>query len=168
MIFEKKINVFFLLVYRSRNNAKTIVGKNVRIGFGCQWEVGNDSTLIIGDNVTIRNNCLIALKDKAEIIIGKGSYIGPYSELFINEKLEIGSATLIAQRALIIDYNHKWDRKEGVSRSEFVGAPISIGSYCWLGAQVIVLAGTVIEDKALVGAGVKVRGRVAAGEKKVE
>lgn len=168
LFFEKRIQVFCLLVYRSRYDAKTVVGANVRIGAGCQWEVGKNSTLIIGDNVTIRNNCLIALKENAIIIIGNNTYIGPHSELFIEQKLEIGSSTLIAQRALIIDYNHKWDKIDGVSRSEFTSAPIAIGSKCWLGAQAIVLAGSIIEDKALVGAGVKVRGRVGAGEKKIE
>lgn len=166
--FEKRINTLCLLAYRSRNNAKTVIGKNVRIGFGCQWEVGKNSTLIIGDNVTIRHNCLIALKDNATIIIGNNTYIGPYSELFVRQKLEIGSSTLIAQRVLIIDYNHKWDKMDGVRRTEFISAPITIGSECWLAAQVIVLAGSIIEDSVLVGAGVKVRGRVSVGEKKVE
>lgn len=162
---EKKLNVLFLLAFRNRFGNKTSIGRNVRIGVGCHWRTGRNTELIFGDNVLIGDNCSIELKDNAKLIIGDNSYIGPNSEIFTMEKIEIGESTLVAQRCMIIDYNHKWDKDSGVKRKEFNSSPIRIGSRTWLGANVIVLSGSVIEDRCLIGAGAIVRGRVETGQK---
>lgn len=103
-----------------------------------RWEYG--SHIFVGDTVLINSDCIFM--DGADIVIG--------------------DRTLIAPRCMFITAGHPIVPEERIVRDPETGAfqhgfavnrPIQIGSDCWLGANVLVLAGVTIGDGTTVGAG---------------
>lgn len=163
--FEKKINPILLKLLAQAHKCNFKTGKNVRIASGCKWHFGKNSKIKFGDNVIIHSDCTLAVFRNSLLDIGDDSYIGPRTELLARESIRIGHNTLIAQNCKIIDCNHKWSEEGGVERKSFIKKAIVIGNRTWLGTNVIVTAGVIIEDNCLIGAGTVIRGHVSEGSK---
>lgn len=124
--------------------SRVVLGKCIRVHSGSKIKVRTGGKLIIGDNVKINYNCFIICHD--EIFIGDGTEFGP--NVFL--------------------YDHDHDYKKGLnidSKTEyFKKAPIVIGKNCWIGANSVLLRGTVLGDNCVVGAGSVINGQYSANE----
>jgi len=158
--YEKSIAPLRIRILSKAFGGAISVGKNVRIGTGCKFQFGEGSIFTIEDNATIRNNCMIIVHANSELVLKASSYIGSWSEIHARKKIRIGANSLVAQRCVLIDHNHKWNEESGVQRKEFLAKEIEIGDNVWICAGVIVVAGAQIEDKAVVPAGSVARGHV--------
>lgn len=121
-----------------KNGAK--IGKNVVICKNCKFD--NPQKLVIGDNVYIGNNF--------------------YSNCIGG--LTIGSGTIISYNCTIMTYNH--DYKEdlfmpyGLSN---IYKEVIIKERVWIGINVNIAGGVVIEENSVVGMGTTVAKRITAG-----
>lgn len=114
-----------------RGNGKVIIGDNVILYPNIIFWVDNkESKIVIGDNCKIGDNVII----KASF--GGGVYIG--------------KSTLIAANCYIIDSNHTTRLNGNFSCNDVKS--IHIGDNCWLGNNVTVLKGTLLNDGCIVGA----------------
>jgi len=73
--------------------------------------------------------------------------------------IRIGEGSLFGPGVKMISANH--DREE-LGR-HVPGPPIIIGRKCWIGANAVILPGTILEDFVTVAAGSVVNGRVESG-----
>jgi acetyltransferase-like isoleucine patch superfamily enzyme len=96
--------------------------------------------LVLGDDVRINAGCVLQAQDR----------------------LEIGSLTMIAAGCIIATANHDVSLRGLEAFGALRTAPVRIGSNCWLGAGVIVLPGVTIGDGTVVGAGSVVTGDLPA------
>ena len=116
------------------------IGKNVVICKNCRFD--NPQKLIIGDNVYIGNNF--------------------YSNCIGG--LKIGSGSIISYNCTIMTYNH--DYKEdlfmpyGLSN---VYKEVIIKEHVWIGINVNIAGGVVIEENSVIGMGTTVAKRITAG-----
>lgn len=110
------------------------LGKKLRVHSGTKIKVRRDGKLYIGANTKINYNCIIACHDS--ITIGGGTELGP--SVFL--------------------YDHDHDYRVGLKKNVFKTEPISIGKNCWIGANTVILKGTVIGDNSIVAAGSVVKG----------
>lgn len=85
------------------------------------------------------------------VLIGKGVFPGYVPGCYIHavNKIYIGDYTFIAPNVGIMSGNHEL----GDLRRQTEDAPVRIGNYCWLGMNTMVLAGVVLGDFTIVGAG---------------
>lgn len=131
------------VVLEFNKGSKVTLGKKVRVHSGSKIKVRSGAELNIGDNVKINYYCIIACQDK--ISIGEGTEFGPSVYL----------------------YDHDHDYKKGLSANSneesYKKAPIEIGNNVWIGANSVILRGSVIGDNAVIGAGCVVKGEVPAG-----
>ncbi|MBN1897476.1 MAG: hypothetical protein JW827_01765 [Spirochaetes bacterium] len=160
---EKKVYTLYLKIKGKCFGCHVQIGKNVRIGRG-KWYMTPGAEIRIEDNVIIRPYYQVLLKKNARLIICRDTYIGPYAEIYLMSKLQIGRGTYVAQHCTFIDYNHKFDGN-GVSSKELRKNPIRIGDRCWLCVNVVISAGSVIGDKSLIGPNMAVRGKVKKGSR---
>lgn len=127
------------VVLEFNKGSKVKLGKKIRIHSGSKVKVRSGAKLEIGNNVKINYYCIIACQD--EIKIGDGTEFGPSVYL----------------------YDHDHDYKKGFNSNSdeecYKKTPIIIGKNCWIGAQTIILRGTVIGDNCVVGAGSVLRGK---------
>ena len=92
--------------------------------------------LEIDDRTSINVGTMIVARDS--IKIGKNCQIGPY--------------------CLIYDHDHAYEMAEDLVSQKFKTKPVSIGNDVWIGANCVILRGTVIGDHCVIAAGTVVKG----------
>lgn len=98
------------------------------ISSGCKLAVEKMSLLHISDGVFFNRNCTIVSKSG----------------------VSIGANTLFGESVKIFDHDHVHVPK--LEKSLFLSKPITIGSDCWFGSNVVILKGVSIGDNVTVGA----------------
>ena len=136
----QRISPNVVLEFNKGSNIK--IGRKVRIHSGSKVKVRSGAKLEIGDNVKINYYCILACHD--DIKIGEGTEFGPSVYL----------------------YDHDHDYKSGLysdsKKESYKSAPIVIGKNCWIGANTVILRGTVLGDNCVVGAGCILNGEYGA------
>lgn len=110
-----------------------------------RWE--RASSLGFGEGTSIYHNCYVY----GDVSVGKNTWIGPFAILDGSGGLVIGDNCSISAGVHI--YTHdtvKWALSEG--KAEYERAPVRIGSYCHIGAQVVIAKGVTVGDHSVVGA----------------
>lgn len=147
-----------------RNPGYLRLGKGVTIGAGCVLNGLSSEGINIGDNVSIGQYSIIeatgVLTDLGKgVSIGAGSGIGAYSFIGAAGGVQIGSNVIMGQRISFHSENHNFDspdvdiKYQGVTRQGII-----VGDNCWIGANVVVLDGTVIGRGCVIAAGSILRG----------
>ncbi len=112
-------------------NAESIIGNNITLGEYSIITNSKGGELEIHDDVKISQNVLISSDFGGKIFIGEG--------------------TLIAPNTVIRSSNHLIN-DDDYSSNEYISKDIYIGSNCWIGANCVILAGTKLPNKCVVGA----------------
>ena len=108
-------------------------GENVFIEYGFHMDYGD--SVIIGDRTFINVNCTIvdaSIEAQSKIVIGSDCLLGPNVQL--------------------LAVSHDVEPKKRLSKNNYTD-DIFMGNNVWLGGGVIVLAGVMLGDNCVVGAG---------------
>ena len=133
-----------------------LFGWNTRFVF-CRGSKISFSEKIISDG-----RLSVIVGADAELTVGEYVYFNERTMISCQNKIEIGDHCQFGPNVTIIDNNHCFDAQNGVN-SNLDSAPIVIGKNCWIGANVVILKGTVIEDNCVIGAGCVVKGTIPIG-----
>lgn len=101
----------------------------------------------------------IQVYGNGRLIVGKGSYIGNYStiQVYDDRKVQIGNDVSISHNVRIYTANRS--ARDFIKGADgYVSGDVSIGNRCWIGANVMVLEGSVINDNVVIGANSVVKG----------
>lgn len=135
-------------------------GKNVKFEDYCEIQGLCTGGLHFGDNVTIGRGVMIrpssyyGIDEGEGLIIGNNSSIGPYGFIGCSGHITIGNNVMIGPRCNFFAENHVFQnsrqsiKSQGVRRQSIV-----IGDNCWIGSNVIILAGVKIGSGCVIGAG---------------
>lgn len=111
-------------------------GKRVEIMKGTVFSsVGG--TLSIGDHTFFNRNCIAICR----------------------EMIKIGNHCAFGPNVVIYDHDHRFNH-EGFKSDEYSTAPVIIGNNCWIGANTIILRGTIIGNGCVIGAGTILKGNI--------
>ncbi|MGB0495373.1 MAG: DapH/DapD/GlmU-related protein [Kangiellaceae bacterium] len=124
--------------FKKLRNIFSFCGKDVRMEYGFHCDYGNK--ISIGERSYFNINCTIL--DGGLVIIGDDVLIGPNVQ--------------------ILTINHDVNAQSRLDKKTYV-QDIKIGNNVWIGAGAIILAGSIIEDNVVVGAGSVVSGRLHDG-----
>lgn len=120
--------------------AGNAVGGDGRMGL---W-VGANARLVIGDRVGLSSSTIVCLR---EVVIGDRALIGGGTRIYDTDFHSL---------------DHELRQQPGNPGART--APISIGSDSFIGSHSILLKGTSIGERSVIGAGSVVRGHVPAGQ----
>ncbi|MGM9834477.1 MAG: acyltransferase [Bacilli bacterium] len=149
-------------------------GKNLKIkGFSV---IVNKGKIEMGDNVILKSSIfsnLIGLYQRTIIttrtpnsVIKIGNNVGMSgTTIYAREYVSIGDNTLIGANAKIIDNDFhpiEIDARNKNDTDKIGVKPVIIGKNCFIGCNVIILKGTILEDGCVVGAGSVVSGKFEA------
>lgn len=144
----------------------------------------NGASIKIGDNVTIKSSFLsnlvglysrsiiVTRAPGAEIVIGNNVGISG-ATIYARKGIYIGDNTCIGGNCKILDNDfHPLEAEvrnklladpKGVDSDIVPAKEISIGKDCFIGCNTLILKGTVLGDRCVVGAGAVVAGKFEAG-----
>ena len=117
----------------------TLIGPNVCLTAG----ISARQTMLSSPVVSIGNKC----------VIGRGSHIIGHWSIELGDEIQTGPYVYIT------DQNHSYENPhEPVGWQTPTEAAVRIGSGSWLGANVVILPGTMLGSNTTVAAGAVVRG----------
>ena len=130
------------------SGARIEVGPGARLELGRWSWIGNDTKLRIHEGV---------------VSIGAKSVLGQECTLSCYERISIGRECMLADRAMLIDFDHSFSDVERPTRLQgIVKRDVRVGNNVWIGHGASILHGVTIGDNAVVGTGAVVTCDVAA------
>lgn len=154
--FIKKILTVFYnwnkLIYFNK------IGRNFFLGKRTIINKCKEGKIFVGKNVRIGNDARFGLYkgefDISSIMINDNCYIGNHCTFMTASKILIEKNVLMASYISIIGHNHGINPElENYGKQELTSKNIIIKEGAWIGEHVIILPGTEIGKKSIVGAG---------------
>lgn len=137
----------------------------LRIGAGSRLyacRIMAQGPIVLGERCELHDFAYLDTQTaEGSITLGNGTAIGPQTIVFGSGGVAFGEGCSIAGQSMIVSSTHVTaDIGRPIRAQGFTSAPIVIEDDVWLGAQCMVLPGTVIGRGAIVGAKSLVRGTV--------
>ena len=144
--------IFYKIKYGRRFQAPLVhaLGKHFSI------VIKKSGQLSVGKELVTRANCHIRV-EKGKLTIGDKCFFNLNGSITCMEEIVIGDGCQIGNNVVIVDHNHTRDF------SGYTTKPVKIGNKVWIGANCVILPGTVIGDNVVIGAGSLVMGEIPAG-----
>lgn len=134
--------------------------KNIRIGKGplninSSVSCNSKGIIMIGDYFHSDKNLKLRA-DNGIINIGRAVYMNQNVSVTARDSISIGDNVVIGNNVVIVDHDHKMPLTRN---DEYLCEPVKIGNYTWIGANSVILKGTIIGNNCIVGAGAVVKGQ---------
>lgn len=128
--------------------------------FGKRTEIhidGKKSSFLIRERCISRGDLHIRVENEGKLTIGRKCFFNHNISITCIENIQIGDECQFANNIVIIDHDHNYKRKSD-NEKPLISTPISIGNHVWIGANCVILRGTIIGDHAVIAAGSIVKG----------
>lgn len=113
-------------------------------------KLGNNIKMMEGGRLGVRQKGILSISDRVSINVG--------TMITCHDRIEIGEDTQIGPYCQILDHDHAYKNVEDLDAQKFNTSPVMIGKHVWIGANCVILRGTVIGDHCVVAAGTVVKG----------
>lgn len=150
MIFEKMrklFTIFYLMIYKLIYYNRLYFRSFPKIT-GLKLYINNRSCLSIGNNLSGRSNVTIRILNDGKVEIGDNVFFNDFCSLNCMKNICIKDNCIFGPNVMIFDHNH--DKN---NFNDFEAKKVTIGSNCWIGANVIILNGVTIGENTIIGAG---------------
>lgn len=128
-------------------------GFSYYLGTNAKLCSGENGYLNIGKKLYLSDGCCIGAYGNGLLSIGNNNFFNTNVNITCLNSIKIGSDNLFGPNIVIVDHNHNYENPTlKINKQGFQMKEISIGSDCWLGANVVILPGVVIGDHIIVGA----------------
>jgi len=148
--FKLRCKGRFLKVYLLLHGCK--VGKRLKCVKFPNFSLIPCKNIFIGNHVTIGDKVLIEVVKKGVLKINDSVNLTRNVVIVVNSLIEIGDNCLLAENVSIRDANHQTQKNQIIDQQESVIAPITIGKDVWIGANSVILKGSVVPDGCVIGA----------------
>ena len=114
------------------------------------WHIRKLIYMLFGMKIGTKSrlNMKVIVWDPWKVKIGKGTIVNEYAFLDGRGGLTIGDGTSIAMWAVLYSSSHYADSDS----FEYYTKTTSIGNSCWICARTVVLPGSNVADRAIIGA----------------
>lgn len=119
--------------------------------------------VVIQNFFRMRSGSHIRVRKGGFFSIGKNVSVNHGCMIVCHEKIVIGNDVQLSPNVLIYDHDHDYKTNGGVKSMRYITSPVVIGNNVWIGANCVVLRGTVIGDNAVIAAGSVIKGRIPEG-----
>ena len=120
--------------------------------------VDKGGSLFVGRRISMRNGSRLAVRKNGVLKIGDNFYMNTGCLISAHESITIGNDVEFGPGVLVYDQDHDFRVESGLRAKKFKTAPVTIGNNVWIGANTIILRGTIIGDNCVIGAGSIVKG----------
>lgn len=115
----------------------------------------------LGKKVNFRKNFEINCDKQGYVSIGSGVFFNNGCTINSHKSVCIGDDCIFGENVKIYDHNHKFSQMNvRIQDQGYNCKEVVIGRNCWIGTNVVILAGTNIGDNVVIGAGVVISGEI--------
>ena len=139
-------------------------GRLPRVSANTEISVDKGAELEIGNRFNMRGSARIRVRKNGKLIIGNNVSLNINNMIACHESIEIGDDVQFSPNVQIYDHDHDYRAEGGVKAGKYKTSPVKIGNNVWIGANVVILRGTIIGDNCVIGAGSIVKGHVPNGK----
>lgn len=150
------------------NNRNFKIENGIRIYKRAELRLYKNSQGKIGKKIKIDCGTLLACVNNARLEIGENVGIGINNVIVARKRVVIGNNTILGPNVMIYDHDHQFNQSLGVSRSEYKCEEVIIGENCWIGANTVILKGTVIGNNCVIGAGSVIKGNYKSNSRIIQ
>lgn len=125
------------------------------IPLSTEVKVEKGASLCLEGRLSCRNNCYIS--SSGMLSIKKGCFINCNVQIVSLEKIQIGEDVIVGPNVVIVDHDH--DYKSTDRKHLFNSSPIIIGDNVWIGANSVIMKGTIIGNNSVIAAGTTIKGK---------
>ena len=147
-----------VLMYKIKYAGKCTMPWIQAFGHHTELKIKNGTARFGKEQIT-RGNAVFRVEG-GDLIVGDKCFFNQNVSITCKKKIVIGDRCQIANNVVIVDHDHAGSENWG----SYVETPVVIGNDVWIGANVVIMRGAVIGDKAVIGAGSIVKGEVPAGK----
>ena len=140
------------------------VGPGLQVRSGARFELeGGGAKIQLGSRVLLDRGVSVFVGREGALTLGDGVFVGRRTTIVANQEVHIGVGTQIAHDVTIIDTDHRHgDPRHALVSQGSITKPVSIGDECWISTGAILLKGSEVGARAVVGAGAVLTGPVPA------
>ena len=152
-----RANLIFICKINSvkREGFKHYVGRLGKI------KTEKNAGIIIGKSLYLSDRTVIGAYKEGILRIGDNNFFNSNCNITCYGKILIGDNNLFGQNVVIVDHNHKHNQlNQLICKQGFEIGTISIGSDCWICANVVICSGTEIGNHVVVAANSVVNGKL--------
>jgi acetyltransferase-like isoleucine patch superfamily enzyme len=121
------------------------------VGPGVKFEIGPRARVQLGRWSWIGHGCKVRVHE-GELIVGAKSVLGQECTISAFQHVSIGRECIIADRAMMIDFDHGMVEVERPIREQGIyKRDVRIGHNVWIGYGACILRGVTVGDNAVVG-----------------
>lgn len=147
-----------VLMYKIKYAGKCTMPWIQAFGHHTELKIKNGTARFGKEQIT-RGNAVFRVEG-GELVVGDKCFFNQNVSITCKKNIVIGDRCQIANNVVIVDHDHAGSENWG----SYVETPVVIGNDVWIGANVVIMRGTTIGDKAVIGAGSIVKGNVPAGK----
>ncbi len=157
--FFNILHIAFVKIFNMRSFSAGILQD---FSLGTRIAVGKNSKMVIGKKIHTMGRVILETVEGGTLEVGDGCVINTGCMIVSMDKISIGKKTGIAPNVIIYDHDHNTDRSEENEHS-YKTSPVTIGDWVWIGANSVILRGSVIGDGCVIGAGSVIKGTYPPG-----
>jgi acetyltransferase-like isoleucine patch superfamily enzyme len=121
------------------------------IGPGVKFEIGGSARVSLGRWCWLGHGCKVRVHE-GELSIGAKSVLGQECTISCFQHISIGRECIIADRAMMIDFDHGMVEVERPIREQGIyKRDVRIGHNVWIGYGACILRGVNVGDNAVIG-----------------
>lgn len=125
-------------------------------------DIQGEGKILLKEKINIPSKSILGVREKGLLIIDSGSFINSNCQIIAHKKIVIGKNVCIGPNTVIMDHDHVFG-KNGVEKKKFKSNDIIIEDGAWIGANCVILKGSIIRKNSVVGAGSVVSFEVPEG-----
>lgn len=138
------------------------IGKNSVIDYRCDFPKAKG--VILGDKSVIYKNVTFYNNGNGQLKLGNKSHIAPFGYILtVNNQVNIGNDVAIGPFCSFFCHSNSIATEGKLFRETYLDGDINIGNNVFIGAQTVIMPGTVIGDNVAIGANSVVKGTLESG-----
>lgn len=139
----------------SSNGIKQYLGKHSYL------RTESKGRIAIGHSLYVSERCIVGAYNGGILHIGDNNFFNVNCNVTCLKNITIGDNNLFGPNVVIVDHNHKYDDCDRlICRQGFETKSVSIGSDCWICANVVITPGSYIGSHIVVASNAVVTGKL--------